>query len=220
MGTDIEGIGYLALPPGGVGPGVMVLQEWWGLVPHIKTVADRIAAAGFVAIAPDLYQGTTTDEPDEAGRLFMALNIEQTAQALQSTVKFLLNHEAVTREKIGVVGFCMGGQLALLAATLSRNIGAVVDFYGIHPNVHPNFANLAGPVLGIFGEKDEFVSPEAVHSLESAVHAAGGMIETHIYPEVGHAFFNDSRPDVYNADTAADAWSRTLNFLQKQLATG
>jgi carboxymethylenebutenolidase len=219
MGTDIAGIGYLALPPGGAGPGVMVLQEWWGLVPHIKTVADRIAEAGFVAIAPDLYQGTTTSEPDEAGRLFMALNIEQTAQALQSTVDFLLKHEAVTREKLGVVGFCMGGQLALLAATLNHQIGAVVDFYGIHPNVHPDFANLAAPVLGLFGEKDEFVPPDAVRSLESAIQSAGGVIEAHIYPEVGHAFFNDSRPDVYNADTAADAWQRTLGFLQQHLAT-
>ncbi len=220
MGTDIQGIGYLALPPGGSGPGVMVLQEWWGLVPHIKTVADRVAAAGFVAIAPDLYQGTTTHEPDEAGRLFMALNIEQTAQALQSTVDFLLNHEAVTQEKLGVVGFCMGGQLALLAATLSHKIGAVVDFYGIHPNVHPDFSKLSAPVLGLFGEKDDFVPPDAVRSLESAIQAAGATIEAHIYPEVGHAFFNDSRLDVYNAAAAADAWTRTVGFLQQHLATG
>ena len=219
MGTDIAGIGYLALPPGGTGPGVMVLQEWWGLVPHIKTVADRMAEAGFVAIAPDLYQGTTTHEPDEAGRLFMALNIEQTAQALQSTVDFLLKHEAVTQEKLGVVGFCLGGQLALLAATLSHQIGAVVDFYGIHPHVHPDFANLAAPVLGLFGEQDDFVPPDAVRSLESAIQAAGGVIEAHIYPGVGHAFFNDSRPEVYRAATAADAWQRTLGFLQQHLAT-
>ncbi len=220
MGTEIANpLGYLALPPSGSGPGVVVLQEWWGLVPHIKTVADRFAEAGFVAIAPDLYGGETTTSPDEAGRLFMALNIEQTARQLEETLQYLQNHPAVVGDRLGVVGFCMGGQLALLAATLSQRVGAVVDFYGIHPNVQPDFSKLSAPVLGIFGEKDGFVTPEAVRSLEAAIQQAGGSIETHIYPGADHAFFNDTRPEVYQPAAAADAWSKTLAFLKRELAT-
>jgi carboxymethylenebutenolidase len=217
MGTEIEAIGYLSLPPAGSGQGLLVLQEWWGLVPHIKSVADRFAAAGYVVLAPDLFHGTQTTSPDEAGRLLMALNIEQTAQDLQRSADYLLNHEAVTSDRLGVVGFCMGGQLALLAATVSRNIGAVVDFYGVHPNVKPDFSQLTAPVLGLFAENDGFVTPEVVQSLESAIAQAGGTIETHTYPNADHAFFNDTRPEVYKPDAAADAWERTLSFLQQQL---
>ncbi|MGG6296181.1 dienelactone hydrolase family protein [Leptolyngbya sp. AN02str] len=219
MGTDILNIGYLATPASGTGPGVIVLQEWWGLVPHIKDVADRFAEAGYVAIAPDLFQGTTTTSPDEAGRLLMTLNIEQTAKSLQTTIDFLLNHEAVTSSSIGVVGFCMGGQLALLTATLSEQVGAVVDFYGIHPNVKPDFSKLVAPVLGIFGEKDSFVPPEAVQQLKADIQAAGGSIESHTYADADHAFFNDTRPEVYQAAAAEDAWQRTLRFLSQQLVT-
>ncbi len=216
---DIENIGYLALPASGSGQGVIVLQEWWGLVPHIKEVADRFAAAGYVALAPDLYEGETATSPDEAGRRLMALNIEQTAQKLQTAADYLLNLDAVTSNKLGVVGFCMGGQLALLAATVSQSIGAVVDFYGIHPNVHPDFSKLNAPVLGIFGEDDNSVPPATVKQLESQIQQAGGAIETHIYPNTSHAFFNNTRPEVYNAEAAADAWNKTLNFFQTHLAT-
>lgn len=219
MGTEIANRGYLALPPGGSGPGVVVLQEWWGLVPHIKTVTDRFAEAGFVAIAPDLYDGETTTSPDEAGRLFMALNIEQTARKLEETLQYLQSHPAVMGDRLGVVGFCMGGQLALLAATLSQRVGAVVDFYGIHPNVQPDFSKLRAPVLGIFGENDGFVTPEVVRSLEAAIQQAGGSIETHTYSGADHAFFNDTRPEVYQPDAAADAWDKTLSFLRRELAT-
>lgn len=215
---DIAGLGYLAIPESGSGPGLIVLQEWWGLVPHIKDVADRFAAAGYVALAPDLFKGETTTSPDEAGRLFMALNIEQSAKDLQAAADFLLNHEAVTGTKLAVVGFCMGGQLALLAATVSNSIGAVVDFYGIHPNVTLDFSKLNAPILGIFGEKDSFVTPEAVEQLQAQIKQAGGTIEAHTYPNVEHAFFNDTRPEVYNPESAEDAWKRTIEFLQQQLA--
>jgi carboxymethylenebutenolidase len=217
MGIDVEGIGYLATPSSGSGMGVVVLQEWWGLVPHIKSIADRFAEAGYVALAPDLFKGTQTTSPDEAQRLLMALNIEQTAHDLQSAAEYLLNHDAVQGDRLGIVGFCMGGQLALLAATVSQNYGAVVDFYGIHPNVHPDFAKLKAPVLGIFGEKDDFVPPEQAKQLESAIQQAGGAIETHFYPDASHAFFNDTRPEVYNAVAASDAWKRTIDFLGQQL---
>lgn len=219
MGIDIEGIGYLALPESGSGQGILVLQEWWGLVPHIRKVADRFTAAGFVALAPDLFHGESTTSPDEAGRMLMALNINRTAQDLQKAAEYLLNHEAVVGNKLGVVGFCMGGQLALLAATVSDKIGATVDFYGIHPNVKPDFSKLNSPVLGIFGEKDSSVPPDTVKALEAAIQQAGGTIETHTYPDADHAFFNDTRPEVYNPDAALDAWNRTISFLQHHLAT-
>ncbi|MBD2103542.1 dienelactone hydrolase family protein [Leptolyngbya sp. FACHB-261] len=217
MGTDIANIGYLAVPESGSGPGLLVLQEWWGLVPHIKDVADRFAAAGYVALAPDLFHGVQTSSPDEAGRLLMALNIEQTAQDLQTAADFLLNHEAVTSQKLGVVGFCMGGQLALLAATVSQSIGAVVDFYGIHPHVKPDFSKLKAPVLGLFAEHDSSVTAEAVYELQTAIRKAGGSIQARIYPDVDHAFFNDTRPEVYNEPVAQDAWERTLDFFQQNL---
>ena len=217
MGTDVSGLGYLATPESGSGTGVIVLQEWWGLVPHIKDVADRFAQVGYVALAPDLYQGENTTSPDEAGRLMMALNIEQTAGDLQQAVDYLLKHEAVTGDKVGVVGFCMGGQLALLAATVSSNIGAVVDFYGIHPNVHPDFSKLSAPVLGLFGEQDNFIPLETIESLVTAVQDRGGTIATQVYPNAGHAFFNDTRPDAYNWEAAIAAWDRTLKFFQQHL---
>ncbi|HEY9879972.1 MAG TPA: dienelactone hydrolase family protein [Leptolyngbyaceae cyanobacterium] len=218
MGTDVADLGYLALPETGSGPGVVVLQEWWGLVPHIKNIADRFAQAGFVALAPDLYKGESTTSPDEAGRKMMALNIEKTAQDLEQAIQYLLNHDAVLGQKVGVVGFCMGGQLALLAATVSDRIGATVDFYGIHPNVRPDFSKLSAPVLGLFGDQDTFVPLEAVEDMVAAIRHAGKPIETQLYPGAGHAFFNDTRPEAYNEAAATDAWGRTVAFFKQHLA--
>ncbi len=128
--------GYLATPASGKGPGVLVLQEWWGLVGHIKNVCDRFAAEGFTALAPDMYHGKTASEPDGAGKLFMALNISQAERDLRGAATYLLGQSSA--KKIGAVGFCMGGQLALYAATLNPSVGACVNFYGIHPNVKPS----------------------------------------------------------------------------------
>src|SRR5262249_3404206 len=124
--------GYLAIPVQGKGPGVLVLQEWWGLVGHIKNVCDRFAAEGVSALAPDLYHGKTANEPDEAGKLFMALNIGEAEKDLRGASAFVAQHSSTA--KIAAVGFCMGGQLALFAATLDPTVGACVNFYGIHPN--------------------------------------------------------------------------------------
>lgn len=217
MAADVSTLGHLALPPAGQGAGIMVLQEWWGLVPHIRAVAYRFAEAGYVALAPDLYRGESTTSPDEAGRKMMALNIDQTAQELSTAVDALLRHPTVTHDQVGVVGFCMGGQLALLAATVSDRIGATVDFYGIHPNIQPDFSRLSGPILGLFGEADTMVTPAVVQQLVEAIERVGGHIETHTYTKAGHAFFNDTRPEAYNAAAAQDAWQRTLNFFQTHL---
>jgi len=227
MGTTIEFrgngemmSGYLAEPPAGKanGRGVVVIQEWWGLVPHITRVADRFAAEGYLALAPDLWRGERTTKPDEAARLFMALNVPRVEKDLRGAVAALIERGA--RGKVGVVGFCLGGQLALFAATTSPDrVGAAVDFYGVHPNVHPDFTKLACPVLGLFGEEDASVSPEVVHKLANAIREAGGTMTTAIYPGAGHAFFNDDRPEAYNAAAAADAWKKTLAFFADNLTT-
>jgi carboxymethylenebutenolidase len=200
--------GYLATPASGKGPGVLVIQEWWGLVGHIKNVCDRFAAEGFSALAPDLYHGKTASEPDEAGKLFMALNIAQAEKDLAGAAKYLAGHSSTA--KLGAVGFCMGGQLALFAGCIEPSIGAVVNFYGIHPNVKPNYSRLSAPVLGLFAENDSFVTPAVAREMEAAIKKAGKQVEIHIYPGVDHAFFNDERPDAYNKAAAEDSWRRTL----------
>jgi len=209
--------GYLSAPESGTGPGVIVLPEWWGLVPHIKEVANRFAAEGFVALAPDLYHGESAKSPDEAGKLMMALDIDQTEKDLRGAVNYLLGHEAVTSDKVGTVGFCMGGVLALYAATKNAQVGACVIFYGIHPNVQPDLANLQAPVLGLYAEKDSSVPPSAVRELESKLQSLGKSVEMHIYTDTDHAFFNDTRPEIYDPAAAADAWRRTIDFFRQHL---
>jgi carboxymethylenebutenolidase len=207
--------GYLATPASGKGPGIIVIQEWWGLVGHIKKVCDRFAAEGFTALAPDMYHGHTASEPDGAGKLFMALNIAKAETDLRGAAAYVGAHSST--KKLGAVGFCMGGQLALFAATLNPSVGACVNFYGIHPNVKPDYSKLSGPVLGLFAEKDGFVTPQVAKDTDAAIKKAGKQSEIHIYPGVDHAFFNDERADVYNKAAADDAWKRTLTFFRRQL---
>ena len=209
--------GYLAIPEKGSGPGVIVIQEWWGLVDHIKEVCDRFAKEGYVALAPDLYHGQTTKSPDEAGKLMMALRIDEAEKELRGAIQYLLRHDATTADKVGVVGFCMGGALSLYAASKNAQVGACVVFYGIHPNVKPDLRNVQAPVLGIYAERDQFAPPNAVRELDAQLKALDKSVEVHIYPEADHAFFNDQRPDVYNARAAEDAWGRTIGFFAKHL---
>ena len=208
------GSGYLTKPESGEGPGVVVIQEWWGLVGHIKTVADRFASAGYVALAPDMYHGEATQSPDDAGKLMMALNIDGAEKDLRGAVDYVAS--ASTGEKIGLIGFCMGGQLALFAASKNDRIGACVDFYGIHPNVQPDYAQIKAPVLGLFAENDGYVNPAVVKEIEGKLKAADVSTDFHIYPGVDHAFYNDER-EVYNLPAATDAWNRVQDFFGKHL---
>jgi carboxymethylenebutenolidase len=207
--------GYLSRPENGSGPGVLVIQEWWGLVEHIKRVADRFAASGFVALAPDLYHGEATQSPDEAGKLMMALRIEETEKDLRGASSYLLSQSS--GKKLGVVGFCMGGQLALFAASKNEAIGACVDFYGIHPNVRPDYASIRAAVLGLFAAKDAYVSPDVAKKLEAVLKQAGVETDFTIYPGCDHGFFNDTRKEVHDVAAAADAWRRVQTFLEKYL---
>lgn len=217
MSGDQAHWAYLSPSATGSGPGVIVIQEWWGLVGHIQEVADRFAEAGFTALAPDLYNGKTTVEPDEAATLMQAMHIGETETILRKAILTLMANPA-TSGKIGVVGFCMGGQLAMFAAGSNPVIAATVDFYGIHPKVTPSYRDLNGPVLGIFAEHDSYASPEAVKALSAELTVLGKPHEFITYPGIQHAFFNDHRPSVYNASAAADAWDRTLAFLRANLA--
>lgn len=227
MGTIVElpsnghqTSGYLALPGSGVGPGIVVIQEWWGLVPHIRDVCDRFAAEGFVAVAPDLFHGETTTEPDEAGKLMMALNLEQAAKELSGATAYLQGHDAVRGEGLGVTGFCMGGGLALtLACQRPDVITACVPWYGIIPwqNVQPDWSAMRASVLGHFASEDDFFPPDAARDLERTLRDLGKDVEFHVYEGADHAFFNDDRPDVHHPEAASTAWSRTIDFLHAHL---
>ena len=209
--------GYLALPASGRGAGVLVIQEWWGLVDQIRDTCDRLAREGFVALAPDLYRGESTADPDAAGRLMMGLEIPRAARDLDGAVRALLDHDAVNGARVGAVGFCMGGQLALFAATRNRRIGAVVDCYGIHPKVTLDLSGLEAAVLGIFAERDAFVPPDAARKLEADLRGAGKRVRIRIVPGVDHAFMNDARPDVHDPKAAAEAWAEAIAFLRQEL---
>lgn len=227
MGEPVEyasngstGGGYLATPEIGAGPGVIVIQEWWGLVDHVKDVCDRLAAEGFTALAPDLYHGATAAEPDGAGKLMMALELPRAARDLGGAVDFLTGHGAVRGRGVGAVGFCMGGGLALWLATLRPDaVKATVPFYGVIPweAAQPDWARLAGAVQGHYGELDASAGPESVRALEGQLRDAGVDVDMFVYPGAGHAFFNDARPDAYVEDAARQAWVRTLEFLRQKL---
>jgi carboxymethylenebutenolidase len=211
--------GYLAVPEGGSGIPLVVIQEWWGLVPHITDVCDRFAAEGFVALAPDLYRGVTTTEPDEAGKLLMALNLAQAGKDMAGAVD-----EAARRagsDRVGVTGFCMGGGLAMvLACQRPDKIAACVPWYGIipWPEAQPDWSALTAPILGHFAELDGFFSPAGVAELQATLDGLGKQAELIVHPGVDHAFFNDTRPEVYDATTASAAWGQTLAFLKANLS--
>jgi carboxymethylenebutenolidase len=207
--------GYLARPAGGTHPGVVVIQEWWGLMPHIKDVAERFAREGFVALAPDLYYGERADEPDEARKLAMALDRERAVDEIVAAARYLQGMDGVAGEQIGVVGWCMGGGLALSTAAESNLVGAVVAFYG-RPLGDEDTAHMQAPVLGLYGEADQGIPVDDVRAFEQALRAHGVPHEVHIYPGAHHAFFNDTR-QAYDAEAAQDAWQRTLAWFRQHL---
>ena len=208
--------GYLATPRSGSGPGVLVIQEWWGLVPHIKDIADRFAAVGFVALAPDLYDGATTSEPDEAGKMMMAMELDKAARHMSGAVDHLLSLDATTGDGVGVVGFCMGGGLALWLPTMNPAVTAAVPFYGALPweDVNPDYSRSNAAFLGHYAEKDSWATLESARELEKAIREAGNEVTFHYYPGCDHAFFNDTR-DSFRPEAAADAWTRVLAALRK-----
>ncbi len=211
---------YVSLPPSRSGPGVVVIQEWWGLVPHIRNVADRLAVEGFVALAPDLYHGREAKltEPDEAGKLLMEMRLDQAAKDMAGAVDALLAMPETTGDGVGVIGFCMGGGLALYLASLKPEVTAVVSYYGFpRQGLDWNLPAIKGRVLGHYAEHDDFASRELADAIERELRDAGVDVTLYHYPGTQHAFFNDDRPEVYDAEAARLSWRRTLDFLRETL---
>jgi len=206
---------YVAKPASGSGPGVVVVQEFWGLVPHIKDICDRLANEGYVALAPDLYHGKVAANFGEARQLMEGLDGAQVGKDLTGAIS-ALKQQGVSGSKVGTIGFCMGGKLALLAATLSSDVGACADFYGGGP-AQPDYSKLQGPVLMVCGDQDKIASPDDLGKQRDAIKAAGKQVELVVYPGCDHGFNNDTRPEVYKADVAKDAWGKAIALFKANL---
>lgn len=212
-GENVPGI--IAIPESGSGPAVIVIQEWWGLVPHIHDVVRRFADAGFVALAVDHYRGVETTEPDEAKKLMIGLSIEQVGADLAAAADALLARDDVVGDRVRVVGFCMGGGLALLAPTVSDAICCTAAFYPAMPwpQFAPEWSRYTGSAAIVHkAESDESSAGEAIASYARQISASGGTIELFEYPGSVHAFFNDERPEVFQPGNAQLAWDRTVDF--------
>jgi carboxymethylenebutenolidase len=204
--------GYLADAGTGT-PSVVLIQEWWGLNAQIKSVADRLAEAGFTALAPDLYRGRLASSANEASHMMSGLDFpDATHQDLQGAVSYLMDRG----QKVGVMGFCMGGALTIAAAVHVPALSAAVCFYGIPPKELADPAQITVPFMGHFASQDDWCTPAAAAGLEQAMRAAGQTPEMHHYV-ARHAFFNASRPEAYEAACADLAWTRTLAFLRQHL---
>ena len=210
--------GYLAEPAGGAAAargGVVVIHEWWGLRDDIKRVADRIAGEGYRALAVDLYGGKFADDADEAGRMMQSLDW---GGAL-ADIRGALDHLKQSGGKAAVLGFCLGGALAIVAGVKAPEVDAVVCFYGIPPDEAVDPTDLTKPFIGHFANiEDNWVTPERVDSFARKVARSGVLNWIHRY-DARHAFFNDARPDVYDPEAAAQAWQKTLAFLERCVAT-
>ncbi len=210
--------GYLAVPGGeGPFPGVVVLQEFWGLVDHIKGVADRFAREGFVALAPDLYHGQVAAEPDDARKLAMSMQTDAALQDVQGAVDYLTGLPNVSPDRVGVVGFCMGGGLAARMSYQGRDVGAVVVFYGKAPLDDETVPNISAPFLGLYGGEDHGIPLESVNEWDRLMTEHDKPHRMVVYPGAGHAFFNEDRPTVYNPEASNDAWTRTIDWLRRYL---
>jgi carboxymethylenebutenolidase len=212
--------GYLAVPGSDSGPGVIVIQEWWGLVEHIRDVADRFAAEGYVALAPDFFHGAKTDEPDEAMRLLMGLAMDQAAKDIHGSARYLDSRDEVTSNGVGVVGFCMGGSLALWSGALADEVKVAVAFYPALPweKMSPTWGNYANKSAMIHASEEDGTShADGVQTAIKGIEQAGGTVEVYDYPGSHHAFFNNERPEVHDKEHSDAAWRRSLDLLGSRL---
>lgn len=202
-------------------PAIIVIQEWWGLNETIKAVARRFAHAGFVALAPDLYHGTVAlyGEPNDAQKAAMALDEAQVVKDLRGAIQLLRQQHYVAPKRVGTVGFCMGGRIALTAAhQFPQEVGAAVGFYpaGYDPAA-ADVAAIGAPVLVIFAADDHYNPPELRDKIRQLLTDSGKTFDMVTYQGADHAFFNDDRPEVFNQSAADDAWQRTLGWFQSHL---
>ena len=210
--------GYLVKPPSGSGLGVLVIQEWWGLDSGIKQTTDRLGAAGFVALAPDLYHGELAahDEMDKASHLMQSLPPARAARDMSAAVDYLSNHDAVTSDGIGVVGFCMGGMLAfIIAANRPDKVKALVPFYGFpQGEMEPDWSKMTASISGHMAEHDTFFPPAAAHALEAKLRNMGKQVTLTVHPGAGHAFMGPHNAlGTLNATLAAQIWPEVVSFL-------
>jgi carboxymethylenebutenolidase len=202
-------------------PAVIVIQEWWGLTDHIKDIARRYAAEGYVAIAPDLYSRlghALTTDAGEAGKLMNTLKQEDGLTDLNATVAYLTSVPEVDGARIGVTGFCMGGSYALMLPCVNPAIKAAVPFYGQVPNPDAPLQQLSAPVLYLYGEDDGWITKADVQRLAAGLKKYNKPGEIKTYPGAPHAFFRDNDPSVYRPEAAKDAWGRTKAFFKQHLS--
>jgi carboxymethylenebutenolidase len=214
--------GYLAKPAAGSGPGVLVIQEWWGLDDSLKQMADRLAASGFVALAPDLYHGQVAGhtEMDKAAKLMQALPPDRAGRDMSGAVDYLASHEAVTTRGIGVVGFCMGGMLSfIIAANRPDKVRAVVPFYGFPQGAsEPDWSKMTAAVSGHMAEHDDFFAPAAAQALEKKLRAMGKNVTLTVHAGAGHAFMGPHNAlGTLNTKLAAQIWPQAVSFLKTNL---
>lgn len=212
-----EAFGYLALPEEATGPGVLVIQEWWGITDHIVDVTNRFAAAGFVALAPDLYGGRVAHDREEARTMMAELPVDRAVVELSGAVDFLLAHERVSSATVGAVGFCMGGGFVLVLAARDPRVGAAVPYYAVGAYEEADLATIASPVLGHFAEHDASVPLERVERLKERLEASSSPeVDIRVHPNSGHAFFNDEGAN-YDEGLARETWGTTVSFLRRHL---
>ena len=212
--------GYVSESHSGSGPGVLVLQEWWGLVPQIKGVCDRLAEKGFTAMAPDLYHGEFAEhtEMDKAGELMASLPPERAARDMSAAIDYLLSLDSCSSKQVGVVGFCMGGMLTLMIASLEGDrVAVATPFYGapLEEGV-TDWSSLSAKVEGHFASQDDFFPPDAIANLENHLQDLGKDVTFHIYDGTGHAFANEEDAlGTYNQEASDIAWGRTISLLSE-----
>ncbi len=210
---------YLAIPEGdGPFPGLIVIHEWWGLTDWIKNNADSFADDGYAAIAVDLYRGKSTSDPKEAGELSGSVPLKRAITDLKAAYNYLQNIPTVDKEKIGSIGWCMGGGYSLQAALNIPTLDACIIAYGRLTNDTNEIKKINCPVLGIFAEKDQNITPAKVHEFENLLRAEGKENHIVIYPNVSHAFMNPDNKRGYSDSTANEAWNEIYNFLDENLA--
>ena len=192
---------------------VILIHEWWGINDHVRDLAGRYAREGYHCVAPDLYRGKTATDSTEASSLMNALDLDDGVATIQATISELTVSRGI--EHVGITGYCMGGTFALRAACMIKEFGASAPFYGDIPDVDL-LATLKVPTLFIAGARDGWITPEKVRGLKDAATKFNLPVEVVSY-DADHAFFNDTRPEVYDAKSAADAWRRILEFFSRHL---
>jgi carboxymethylenebutenolidase len=222
--TDASGTGpqgYLVRPDDDatLRPGIVLIQEWWGIEPHVRDLAQQLAARGFIVLVPDLYHGQIATEPDDAVKLMMLVrsNIERALSEITLALDFLRADAHVRPSSMGLMGFCMGGFLAYKMASRYPHLAAISPWYGsgYDPSVE-DLSKVSAPVLAVYGELDQGIPPAAIERIEKAFTNAGKQITVKVYKGAGHAFLNNTHGS-YNETAAKDAWQLAVEFLKKNL---